>query len=709
MEHLTTLCVVGALAAAALSVPCALAQTTAPSGPTAEVVAMPPLDGSNVHYPTSRAPLQPTPFIKLPVGAITPAGWTRRALELQRDGLTGHLGEISIWLTKKNNAWLNKSGQGEYGWEEVPYWLKGYVRIAYMLNDPGMIKESKVWLDGTLASQRDDGDFGPIVTKQHGRDLWAQMLMLNTLQSFYEATNDPRVLPFMTRYFQWQLAIPDDKFLRDYWENSRGGDNLASVYWLYDRTGDKFLLELATKIDKNTANWRQADEGKLPNTHGVNVAQCFREPAEYYLQSKKQSDLKATRDVFDLYRDRYGNVPGGMFAADENARDGLSDPRQAAETCAMVEQMGSNELLLQITGNPKWADNLEDVAYNTYPAAFTPDYKALRYLTAPNMAVSDSADHSPGIQNGGPFLLMNPFSSRCCQHNHTSGWPNYLEATWMATPDNGLAAQVYSAGTVRASVGPKRGGAATEAGAGGVKSGGGEVSIVTDTHYPFEEDARLTIQTQAPVAFPLYLRIPAWAKGATVAVNDQPVKIAAAAGQYVKLVGQWNDGDRVTIHLPMALSVKTWKKNKDSVSIDYGPLTFSLKIDEKYEKTDSLKTAIHDSGWQPDADPAKWPSFEILPGSAWNYGLLIDKSDPAGSLTVERHPWPKDDNPFTNVAAPITIKAQGKKLPDWKLDQYELVSPLPQSPVDPAGPAEPITLVPMGGARLRISAFPTVK
>ena len=50
-----------------------------------------------------------------------------------------------------------------------------------------------------------------------------------------------------------------------------------------------------------------------------------------------------------------------------------------------------------------------------------PDFKGLRYLTAPNMVVSDSRNHAPGIQNEGPFLMMNPFSSRCCQHNHAHG------------------------------------------------------------------------------------------------------------------------------------------------------------------------------------------------------------------------------------------------------------------------------------------------
>ena len=158
--------------------------------------------------------------------------------------------------------------------------------------------------------------FGPVVIRNGHRDLWAQMLMLQVLQSFHEHTNDPRVIPFMSRYFKWQLTIPDDKFLKDYWENSRGGDNLASVYWLYNLTGEPSLLELASKIDRNTADWRQHDN--LPNWHIVNIAECFREPATFSQQSGKKADLDASYRSFQIPRDRYGQVPGGMFGADEN-------------------------------------------------------------------------------------------------------------------------------------------------------------------------------------------------------------------------------------------------------------------------------------------------------------------------------------------------------------------------------------------------------
>ncbi len=657
----------------------------------AEIVNKISNSGSNKFYLTNKAPLQNQYFVKLPVTSIKPGGWVRQALELQREGLTGNLGEISIWLSKTDNAWLNKEGKGKYGWEELPYWLKGYANIGYELNDAKMIKEAKFWIDAVLNNQRENGDFGPAVEKGAGkRDLWTNMPMLWCLQSYYEYSKDPRVINLMTKYFKWQLSIPDDKFLEDYWEKSRGGDNLASVYWLYNHTGGNFLLDLATKIDKNTADWRQ--KNNLPNWHNVNIAQCFREPAQYYQQSKNEEDLQATYNDFKLVRDIYGQVPGGMFGSDENARKGYDDPRQAVETCGLVEQITSDNMLLAITGDPFWAENAEDVAFNTFSAAFTPDYKALRYLTAPNMAISDSKNHAPGIANQGPFLMMNPFSSRCCQHNHAAGWVYYSENSWMATPDNGLAVQLYFENEVNAKVG-----------------NGAQVKIVQNTKYPFDDQIAFTVNTSKPVAFPLYLRIPAWCKSASVKINGKSVALNSNVTGYIKLTNTWKNGDKVLLQLPMELQVRKWEKNKNSVSVNYGPLTYSLKIQENYVQKDSKETAIGDSRWQEGADPKKWPSYEILPASDWNYGLILDEQNLAKYFKVVKKAWPANNNPFTNATAPIEIIATGKKIPAWGIDQYGLVAVLPQSPVATNEAATTLTLVPMGGARLRISAFPVVQ
>lgn len=636
----------------------------------------------NVNYVSNREPLMPQQFIKLPAGSIKPGGWLLTQLQLQKDGLNGHLGEISAWLQKEDNAWL-KSG-GKWGWEEVPYWLRGYAGLSYLFEDKNMLDEAKIWIEAILNSQREDGNFGPYTEVNGSQDFWPNMIALWILQSYYEYTGDKRVVDFMTRYFHFQLTVPDERFLKSYWENSRGGDNLWSVVWLYNRTGDRKLLELAEKIHRNTANWCKATE--LPNWHNVNVAQGCREPATYYLFAGDKKLLEASYNVQSLVRRAFGQVPGGMFGADENARIGFFDPRQGTETCGFAEQMASDEIMLLITGDPYWAENCEDIAFNSYPAAFMPDYKSLRYITAPNMVMSDSKNHKPGIDNAGPFLAMNPFSSRCCQHNHGFAWPYYAEHLMLATPDNGAAAVLFN--TCDASI---------------KVADGKEIVIRETTDYPFDTRIGFVMEMKDDgVNFPFYIRIPKWTRNATVKVNGQDMDEDLQAGKYLCIDREWKNGDRVEVDFPMEVSVRTWQVNKNSVSVDYGPLTLSLRITEKYVEKNSAETAIWDSQWQQGADASRWPSYEIYPESPWNYALQV------GSVKLkERRKLQPGRNPFTQSDVPLVFEAQGRQVSDWKIDEYKLCGVLPYEDVAKSDTCETLELIPMGAARLRISAFPT--
>ena len=652
-----------------------------------------PVSGESANYTSFRAPLQSTPLMKLPVGKVQPKGWLRKYLELQKEGLNGKLGTVSAWLDKNNNQWL--SDNGDHGWEEVPYWLRGYSSLAYILDDDDMKRECQVWFDAVLANLKDDGFLGPRNYENGNPELWAQMVMLWALQTYYEHSGDPKVLEAMTNYFNWEQTVPDEQFLKGLWQEKRGGDNLWSVLWLYNRTGDESVLPLIDKLHRNTSNWTLDND--LPNWHGVNVAQGFREPALYYLYTGDGKMLQAAYDNHNVMRERYGQVPGGMYGADENARAGYFDPRQGAETCAVVEQMASDEIMMGITGDPFWADHCENVAFNTFTAALTPDMKALRYLTSPNMAISDEKLHGPSIDNNlRGMLSMSPFSSRCCQHNHGMGWPYYAEHLVMATSDNGLATMLYADNETTALV-----------------ADGKEIKLTETTHYPFDETVRLTVNTADAVEFPLYLRIPAWSGDVALTVNGTPENVGSSSGKYVRIEREWKDGDVVELTMPMTVTADVWQQNKGSVSVNYGPLTLSLKIDEIAEAHDSRDTEFvqDDSHWQEGVDASLWPCYVLKPGSEWNYALKVDKDNLPVKFSVSKREWPSDDFPFTLENVPLEFTAVGVQIPSWGYDETGMTDLLPTKYAERSSEESKLTLVPMGAARLRISAFPraTVK
>jgi hypothetical protein len=139
----------------------------------------------------------------------------------------------------------------------------------------------------------------------------------------------------------------------------------------------------------------------------------------------------------------------------------------------------------------------------------------------------------------------------------------------------------------------------------------------------------------------------------------------------------------------MSVQLGTWTRN--TVSVQRGPLTYSLLIKEKYVRYGGT--------------PA-WPALDIFPDSPWNYGLDIDPAR-AAALKVVKRDWPGDDRAFTH-ACPVRIEAPARRIPTWKLDARGLVREVIPGPIRSKEPVETVTLIPMGAARLRITAFPRI-
>ncbi len=292
------------------------------------------------------------------------------------------------------------------------------------------------------------------------------------------------------------------------------------------------------------------------------------------------------------------------------------------------------------------------------------------------MALSDKQSKAPSLQNAGPMCLMNPHDHRCCQHNVAHGLPYYAEHVWLATPDNGLAAVLYAPCGVSAQVGS-----------------GTTVRVEEVTHYPFDEHIDFELSASEPVEFPLYLRVPKWCDNPVLTINSVTQSFSAWPQSYIRVEREWETTAAVRLTLPMSISLTTWASNHNCVSVNRGPLTYSLKIEETYTRDGGTDT---------------WPAWEIAPAAPWNYGLVLDETNPPSSFTVVNKAWPASDNPFDTNSAPIELRVTARRIPQWTLDIRGVVQNLQQSPAASSQTNETVSLVPMGGARLRISAFPVI-
>ncbi|MFP5115403.1 beta-L-arabinofuranosidase domain-containing protein [Bacillaceae bacterium C204] len=620
-------------------------------------------------YVHNQKPLQSTPFIELPLGAIEPRGWIRDQLEIQANGFTGKLGDH--WDdVGSNSGWLGGTGES---WERGPYYLDGLLPLAYLLKDEVLIKKVQPWVEWTLNSQQENGQFGPVTND----DWWSRVVMLKVLIQYEEVSGDERVIPFIERYFHYQRKHIEARPLQE-WAEARGGEHLICLYWLYNRTGEDWLLELADIIRKQTIDWTNIF-AKFPfwryqtkfdhRVHVVNVAMGLKYPALYYLQTGQQLDFSASWQGIDSLMHYHGQVHG-MFSGDEWLAG--THPSQGVELCAVVEYMYTLEHLVRVFGEGRYGDILEKVAFNALPATISPDWRGHQYDQQVNQAICSIA-HRNWTQNADDsniFGLEPNFG--CCTANMHQGWPKLVARLWMATEDHGLAVVSYAPCHVNALV-----------------ANGVETSIEVDSQYPFNEKIIMSVEPAKKVTFPIKLRIPQWCTTPIIKVNGQLIELAKAVKGYVTITREWNKGDR--IELELAMEIQLDYRGHHAVGVNRGPLVYALPVEESW-----IKRGGNDM----------FPNMEIFPTSAWNYGISLNEENPNDSFQVETAPLEKQ--PFQAKAAPIKLIGKGKRIPEWTIENNSAGTP-PIGPVISNEPEEIIELVPYGSAKLRIGEIPLIK
>lgn len=608
-------------------------------------------------------------FTYLKPAEIKPQGWLRKQLELQAEGLSGHLD--LIWPDIRDSRWI---GGDREGWERVPYWLDGFIPLAWLLEDQELQARAKRYIDAILAGQQKDGWICPCSeAEREGYDVWAAFLICKVLAVYGECSGDGRVEQAVYDTLKQLLSHISSKTLFR-WGAARWFECMIPLLWLYERRPEPWMVDLAYVLEGCGIDYEKLytklsfERPGAKNywtfvNHVVNVAMALKSRAEMSLLTGEDPDAFALAFYRKLTKEH--GMAMGHFTGDE-CLSGTS-PLQGSECCSIVEAMYSYEELLSIGGHPFWGDVLEQTAFNALAATVSADMWTHQYVQMTNQVECTRLpqEKNPFNSNSGEahmFGLEPNFG--CCTANFNQGWPKFALSAVMRS-EEGLAVTALAPARVETQVDGKK------------------VCLIVDTRYPFRDSLKIRVLTEGETAFALSVRIPGFARSARIRIGGEVRQ--AQPGSFFTEKKVWEKEEEMEIDF--CFETEFVKRPSGMEALRRGPLFYALPIEGEYERIE----------YERDGVVRKFPycDYGIAPKSDWAFGF--------GGGPVETLHEELPEMPFDREKPPVMLEMEMVPL-DWR-KEGGICSEKPES-LEPVGEPVKKRLYPYGCTTLRMAEMP---
>lgn len=591
---------------------------------------------------------------------IKPEGWLRRQLEIQAESLSGNLDKV--WRDVRDSAWIGGDAEG---WERVPYWLDGFIPLAYLLEDEDKIARAKKYIDAILSYQKESGWICPCAEEDiPAYDSWAVQLISKVLVVYYECSRDERIPDVLYRVMKnYHSLLSSGTISLFKWGKYRWFEAFIAIDFLKARYDEEWLSDLARILKEQGADyskmthlWKRPLDKWTYDTHIVNLGMMLKyEAVSHDHLGEEYTDVA---EALESVLRTYNGTPVGLFTGDE-CLSGLS-PIQGTELCAVAEQMYSYEHLFAATGDFKWAERLEVLAFNALPATISDDMWAHQYVQMSNQIACIRFPGKPifGTNGREAHLFGLEPNYGCCTANFNQAWPKFSLSAFMHKDD-----EVISVVPVPSSVKTDK------------------YSVELKTNYPFENSFAYSVEAKED--FKLLVRIPSFAKDLKVDGN-------CAYGSM--LVLPVKAGESKTFTVTFDTAPKFFLRPHNLHSVRCGSLVFSLPIAYEKKMYEYEKNMVE----------RKFPycDYEYIPKSAWNYAF--------SSLELKLNPGSISDIPFSSEKPPVTLTAKMKQIPWGLAERHENVcAKVPESRAPISDECE-IELYPYGCAKLRMTEMPII-